>query len=291
MTRKVKKKHPDANGVPGKFFSMNLLAWVRAQLGRKFDSGTINQHYVKLRGYEKPERSKKRTKKSKSSSKRPKTSKKPSSRKSSSKKPSSRKPKKRIPKMPPQEQKGNDTGAGVNDTAPGGSFTHAAGGTFTPRSSPIPTSNTFAVLSTKSKKRKKKRTRRQRSHSMSPTPPGPSSSSSVSGSKKPKRYHFVCVEELCGLFGWLFLQPAALDPNSKFHMLIGTFDQEQQRKWCVDDLGVWINSNPQLKKMTNGWDLMGLFEKLSNEHLFMEQAHGYGRASPALFEIVSRLQV
>ena len=66
-------------------------------------------------------------------------------------------------------------------------------------------------------------------------------------------------------------------------MLVATLDQEMGCKWSVDDFGSWVNSNPQLKKVTTGWDLTGLWEGLLNEGLFMDQGEEMGRAAPALF--------
>ena len=104
-------------------------------------------------------------------------------------------------------------------------------------------------------------------------------------------YACLSIKKLCDLFGWLFLQGSAIDQKSRFRMMIGTFDQEMRKPWSVDDFCQWISWNSQLSKMTKGWDLLGSFKILSNEGLFRGPEHGYGRASPALFEIVSLLQV
>ena len=156
LTRKTKEKQPNAIEISGKWFSANLLAWVRQQLGREYDSGTVNQHHVKLRGYTRPIKKKRKARK-------PRT----------------------IPKIPPQQQTNDD------DTP----YRYAAGGSFTPQGPPIPTSNTFAALSQKTKK-KRSRKQRSKSRSTSPKASLASSSSSSSvwkKKKKQKQYHFVCL--------------------------------------------------------------------------------------------------
>ena len=88
------------------------------------------------------------------------------------------------------------------------------------------------------------------------------------------------------------LQRSTLPQKSQFRILVATFDQEQQgREWNVDDFGMWLNSNPQLRNWTRGWDLLGLWDGLKNEGLFMNGGGRDGRAAPALFEIVATLKV
>ena len=181
LTKNTKKEHPGAVGVSGKWFSANLLAWVRQQLGREIDSGTVNQHHVKLRGYEKPVRVRTTRKKRKPKS----STKKKRGTKSSTKK--KRKQKTKIPKMAQaNDLEKNDDG--------GTPYRYAPGGTFTPQTRPIATSNTFAALANQSQKKKKKRTRTRRSKSRSKSPKAPKASSSSSvGWKKQKKYHIVSV--------------------------------------------------------------------------------------------------
>ena len=88
------------------------------------------------------------------------------------------------------------------------------------------------------------------------------------------------------------MQGSTLDQKSQFRMMVATFDQEQERAWNDEDFDIWVSGHSQLRRMCQGWNFADLFDVIRNEGLFMcESGSEYGRASPALFEIVTVLEV
>lgn len=212
----------------GKHFARNLLDWIRNEVGEKVDSGTINQHLIKLRGYVKGGNKKKKKLRSKMSKSRTKNQPPapPSTFQSKNAPPLSKKPKKKKKRRRKSRSTSNSPTTGYGASS---EIKKVKGYHFVCEFEYFENSKLLGEFEC-------------------------FENSKIFG-------RFVCFFFLC-------LQKKSWDEKKKFRLIVTYFDQEQQQPWCFDDFCEWISLSPQLRRETKTWNLDGQWKILVNGRFF-----------------------